>query len=212
MVKGGGHEDLYIANSNICRGYPCGFDEISAYRLGNCLEKFGWNSTCDKFMEQPEYINIGDVLLYYKDNCDSRQAHACIITEIKPNVKITCRIEERIDDSYTYNIEKPYYKWIHYIDENNDEYIDESTYLGQIFTVEKIKLETFRPCSDTLYSFYIYGKFRKEPDIFDELIIDLETSSLKKIRTKCVPYYLESLKIHFFECEIDIFVCTLLIM
>ena len=45
LVKGGGHEDLYIANSDFFRGYPCGFEEISANRLSNCLEKFGWNST-----------------------------------------------------------------------------------------------------------------------------------------------------------------------
>lgn len=202
LVKGGGHEDLYIANSEFCRGYPCGFEEISANRLGNCLEKFGWNTTCDKFLAPPKYINIGDVLIYHEDNCNSYKAHACIITEINPNIKITCRSEERIDDSYTYNVEQPYYEWLHYIDENDDEYIDESTYLGQIFTVREIKPKT--TCRDTSYSFYIYGEFRNKTDIFDELIINLETSSFKKIRSICAPHSFESLKIYLFDCEIDI--------
>ena len=37
LVLGGGHEDL--SGNNSCKGYPCGWEEVGAKRLGDCLVK-----------------------------------------------------------------------------------------------------------------------------------------------------------------------------
>ena len=44
LVLGGGHEKLN--GGSPCRGYPCGFEEPGAKKLGACLQKKGWTSTC----------------------------------------------------------------------------------------------------------------------------------------------------------------------
>ena len=45
LVLGGGYPKL--TGSDNCRGYPCGFEEIGAKRLGSCLQGKGWTRTCE---------------------------------------------------------------------------------------------------------------------------------------------------------------------
>jgi len=199
LVHGGKHE--YLNGTNNCRGYPCGFEEISAKRLGICLQGKGWNSTCGKFMEPPIYIKPGDVLIYHGENCDSYNAHAVIITSIDPSVKITGRSEVMKDEPYTYNIEKPYYQWLHFIDV--DDYGKPLESYEYIITIDKVRLG-FEPCSENYgeYYFYIYAEMNQDIDVSEEIAIDLNTSNNQIIRTICSPHYSEI--VQFFLCKIDI--------
>jgi len=142
LVYGGKHENLNGTNN--CRGYPCGFEEPGARKLGKCLQEKGWNSTCDKFKEPPSYIKPGDVLIYHESSCDSSQAHAVIITSIEPYVKITGRSELMKDEIYNYNIEKPYYQWLYYIDV--DDYGKPLESYNYIINIKKVTLGIL-PCS-----------------------------------------------------------------
>ena len=164
LVYGGGHE--YLNDEEHCRGYPCGFEEPEAINLGFCLQEKGWNSTCGKLLPPPSYIEPGDVLIYHEKGCDLNLSHAVIISEVGENVKVIGRSESMVDEIYSYNTEKPYYQWLHYIDP--EEYI---------FKIEKIKIG-FSPCGDSIgeYSFYIYGEFNKEVDISETLNLNLTTS------------------------------------
>ena len=116
LVLGGGHPNL-VSGSENCRGYPCGFEEPGAKRLGLCLAEKGWTSACGYLMKPPSYIKEGDVLIYHADSCDDFDAHAVFITEGGTNPKIACHSNEQLDVSYTYMANsKPYYEWIHYND------------------------------------------------------------------------------------------------
>ena len=116
LVLGGGHPNL-VSSSGNCRGYPCGFEEPGAKRLGLCLAEKGWTSTCGYLMTPPSYIKAGDVLVYHAQSCDDFSAHAVFITEGGSNPKIACHSNEQLDVSYTYMANsKPYYEWIHYND------------------------------------------------------------------------------------------------
>ena len=100
-----------------CRGYPCGFEEIGAKRLGSCLQGKGWTRTCGYLQKPPSNIKEGDVLVYHADSCDSFDAHAVYVTQGGSNPKITCHSSEQLDVSYTYmGTSKPYYEWLHYND------------------------------------------------------------------------------------------------
>ena len=113
LVLGGNHDPLNGTPS--CRGFPCGWEEVGAKRLGDCLEEKGWISTCDYLLEPPSYIKEGDVLIYHSESCSSFGAHAVIVTEAGSNVKITCHSNEQLDVSYKYmGTSKPYYQWLHY--------------------------------------------------------------------------------------------------
>ena len=113
LVLGGGHPKL--TGSENCRGYPCGFEEIGAARLGLCLELKGWTRTCGYYLNPPSNIQAGDVLVYHAGSCDSYDAHAVIVTEGGSNPKITCHSNEQLDVSYTYmGSSKPYLEWLHY--------------------------------------------------------------------------------------------------
>ena len=115
LVLGGGHPKL--TGSENCRGYPCGFEEIGATRLGLCLELKGWTRTCGYYLDPPSNIQAGDVLVYHAGSCDSYDAHAVIVTEGGSNPKITCHSNEQLDVSYTYmGSSKPYLEWLHYND------------------------------------------------------------------------------------------------
>ena len=114
LVFGGGHE--YLNDTVHCRGYLCKFEESGARNLGFCLQEKGWNSTCGKQLEPPSYIKSGDVLIYHEKGCDLNEAHAVLITEVGNTVKVTGRSTSMIDRIYSYNEEKPYYQWLHYID------------------------------------------------------------------------------------------------
>lgn len=117
LVLGGGHEDL--SGSESCRGFPCGWEEVGAKRLGDCLVEKGWTSTCDYLLEPPSYIREGDVLVYHSGDCSNFNAHAVFVTQGAPNVKIACHSNEQLDVSYKYmGNSKPYYQWLHY---NGDE-------------------------------------------------------------------------------------------
>ena len=113
LVKGGGHP---ILKGGGCRGYPCGFEEVGANELGECLKERGWKSKCGHLLEPPSYIKAGDVLIYHKNDCTG-PAHAVLITEGGAYPKITCHSKEHLDQTYRYmSNEKPYYQWLHYPD------------------------------------------------------------------------------------------------
>ena len=199
LVFGGKHENL-TGTAN-CRGKPCGFEEPHARTLGRCLQEKGWNSTCGKFMEPPIYIKTGDVLIYHEKGCDLNNAHAVIITSIDPSVKVTGRSDEMIDEPYTYNTEKPYYQWLHFIDV--DDYGKPLESYEYIFTIKEVELG-IKPCSEDYgeYYFYIYCEMNKDIDTSEKITIDLSSSSNQIIKAKCTPYYTEVIK--FFICVIDI--------
>ena len=114
LVLGGSHPKLN-GDSESCRGYPCGFEEPGAKRLGDCLKKKGWTRTCGYLRSPPDNIKAGDVLIYHAKNCDNFSAHAVLITQGGSSPKITCHSSEKLDVSYTYMAnEKPYYEWLHY--------------------------------------------------------------------------------------------------
>ena len=114
LVLGGGHPKLNGDSVN-CRGYPCGFEEPAAKRLGDCLALRGWTRKCGYLMSPPDNIKKGDVLVYHSGSCSSFSAHAVIITQAGSNPKITCHSNEQKDVSYTYmKNSKPYYEWLHY--------------------------------------------------------------------------------------------------
>ena len=113
LVLGGGHD--YLSGSDNCRGYPCGFEEIGAKRLGDCLVERGWSRSCDYLLAPPDNIQQGDVLIYHVDSCDSWDAHAVYVTQGGSNALITCHSNEQLDVSYTYmGTSMPYYEWLHY--------------------------------------------------------------------------------------------------
>ena len=113
LVLGGGYPKL--TGSDNCRGYPCGFEEPGAKRLGSCLAGQGWTRTCGYLQAPPSNIQAGDVLIYHKDNCDSFDAHAVYVTQGGSNPLITCHSNEQLDVSYTYmGNSMPYYEWLHY--------------------------------------------------------------------------------------------------
>ena len=114
LVKGGGHPKL--VGSDVCRGYPCGFEEPGAWELGHCLPQKGWKTECGYLMKPPSYIKAGDVLIYHKGSCDGN-GHAVLITVGGTNPKITCQSSEQLDQHYNYMSDsKPYYQWLHYND------------------------------------------------------------------------------------------------
>jgi len=116
LVLGGGHEDL-SGGEEICRGYPCGFEEVGAKKLGDCLVQKGWTRTCGYLAEPPSHIKAGDVLIYHSNNCESFDAHATFITQGGSNAKIACHSNEQLDISYTYmGNSMPYYEWLHFND------------------------------------------------------------------------------------------------
>ena len=114
LVLGGNHPKLN-GGSEICRGYPCGFEEIGAWELGECLSLKGWTSTCGYRQAPPDNIKPGDVLIYHSDGCNSGASHAVLVTKGGPNAKITCHSSVKIDVDYDYQANsKPYYHWLHY--------------------------------------------------------------------------------------------------
>lgn len=115
LVLGGGHQVL--TGSDNCRGFPCGWEEVGAKRLGSCLKEKGWTSTCGYLQTPPSNIKEGDVLIYHEDNCDSFDAHAVFVTQGGANARIACHSNEKLDVSYKYmGNTMPYYQWLHYED------------------------------------------------------------------------------------------------
>ena len=114
IVLGGGHDKLKGGN---CRGYPCGWEEVGAKRLGDCLQDKGWTSTCGYLKEPPSNIKEGDVLIYHEGSCDGWDAHAVFVIKGGQIPRIACHSNERYDVSYKYmGNSMPYYQWIHYKD------------------------------------------------------------------------------------------------
>ena len=112
LVLGGGHPKL---KGGSCRGYPCGFEEIGAARLGTCLKEKGWTSTCGKLQKPPKNIKAGDVLIYHKGGCGSGDAHAVFVTKGGTTPKIACHSNIKLNVAYTYmGNSKPFYQWLHY--------------------------------------------------------------------------------------------------
>jgi len=112
LVLGGKHPKL---KGGTCRGYPCGWEEVGAKLLGDCLVEKGWKSTCGYLKKPPENIKEGDVLIYHAGSCDSSKAHAVFVTQGGANAKIACHSSIKLDVSYTYmGTSKAYYQWLHY--------------------------------------------------------------------------------------------------
>ena len=87
LVIGGEHPRLNTGSP--CRGYPCGFEEISGKNLGECLLQNGWISTCGNKEPPPSYIEAGDVLIYYSGECYTYKSFPVFITvEIFPRLCI----------------------------------------------------------------------------------------------------------------------------
>ena len=115
LVFGGNHEKLHKTKN--CRGYPCGFEEPGAQRLGFCLQDKGWTSTCGYLLAPPDYIKEGDVLIYHEGSCGGFKSHAVFVTQGGSNALIACHSSEQLDVSYTYmSNSKPYFEWFHYND------------------------------------------------------------------------------------------------
>ena len=113
LVLGGKHPKLNTGG--VCRGYPCGFEEVGAKNLGDCLKQKGWTSTCGYHKAPPSNIKVGDVLIYHLNDCDNVKAHAVIITQAGSNPKITCHSSIKKDADYNYQSgSKDYYQWLHY--------------------------------------------------------------------------------------------------
>ncbi len=113
LVKGGGHPPLNTGGN--CRGYPCGFEEVGAQKLGLCLKSKGWVSTCGYQLDPPSNIQQGDVIIYHRGGCSSGDAHAALITIGGTGARITCHSNIQVDTLYTYMAgSKPYYEWLHY--------------------------------------------------------------------------------------------------
>jgi hypothetical protein len=116
LVLGGGHPKLN-GGTDFCRGYPCGFEEPGARKLGQCLSSRGWTSSCGYLMAPPSNIKAGDVLIYHAGSCTDFDAHAVFVTQGGSNAKIACHSNEQLDVSYTYmSNSKPYYEWLHFND------------------------------------------------------------------------------------------------
>ena len=114
LVLGGKHPNLKGGN---CRGYPCGWEEIGAKRLGDCLKDKGWKSSCGLNKKPPSDLKAGDVLIYHAGSCDSYDAHAVIVTTAGATPKISCHSSAKLDVAYTYmGASKPYLQWLHYRD------------------------------------------------------------------------------------------------
>ena len=114
LVLGGKHPNL---KGGSCRGYPCGWEEIGAKRLGDCLIEKGWTSTCGLNKKPPTNIKVGDVLIYHAGSCDNYDAHAVIVTTAGTVPKISCHSSAKLDVEYTYmGSSKPYLQWIQYKD------------------------------------------------------------------------------------------------
>ena len=204
LVYGGGHEPL--KGSEACRGF-CGFAEIGAKKLGDCLKTKGLNSTCGEFMKPPSYIKPGDVLIYHNGGCDYSDSHAVIITSIEPSVTITGRSILQINEPYSYNQKQTYYQWLHYIDKVDDYGKDLDSY-EYVFSIKKLEMP-INPCSGDigLYNYYIYFDINKEISYTEKLTFDLKTSTEQTIKTTCTPHYNEY--ISFFLCVINICVYPL---
>ena len=113
LVKGGGHPALN--GGAPCRGYPCGFEEISSLNLANCLIQKGWISTCGYLQPPPSYIKAGDVFNCYSDGCGSSAPFSALITVGGNNPKLTSHSRPRVDVLYNQlDNNKPYYQWLHY--------------------------------------------------------------------------------------------------
>jgi hypothetical protein len=113
LVLGGGHSKL--VNTKNCRGYPCGFEEPGAKRLGLCLQDKGWTSTCGYLLKPPKDIKAGDVLIYHKGSCGNSDAHAVFVVKGGSEPLIACHSNEKLDVSYTYmKNSMPYYEWLHH--------------------------------------------------------------------------------------------------
>ena len=68
LVLGGKHPKLNTGV--VCGGYPCGFEEVDAKNLGDCLKQKGWTSTYGYHKALLSNIKKGDALIYHLNDCD----------------------------------------------------------------------------------------------------------------------------------------------
>ena len=110
----GGAPPMNEKVGGVCRGIPCGKEEIGAWELGECLTRVkGHKSQCGKNLAPPSWVKKGDVLIYHGSSCSGGSAHAVIVTKVSGrNAYITCHSSENRDAHYTYMTSKPYYQWI----------------------------------------------------------------------------------------------------
>ena len=111
-----GHPKL-SGGKDYCRGYPCGKEEIGALKLDQCLHNtHKWVRTCGKMQKPPSNIRVGDVAIFYVGGCQTRKAHATIVTSINGgNVKLSGHSPHVKNYPYTYFTKaKKYISWLHY--------------------------------------------------------------------------------------------------
>ncbi len=66
--------------------------------MGDCLSgSFNWNRTCDYQLAPPDYMSVGDVLIYHGSSCTDGEAHATFITSITDTVNIACHSPDTYD-------------------------------------------------------------------------------------------------------------------
>lgn len=111
----GGHKDLNQGDG-ICRGYPCGREEIGADKLQKCLKTYhGWTDLGIGYMlPPPPEIRPGDVLMY--SNEYGTGTHATVVVRVTDGVAyIAAHSSSQYDRIYTYltDSEHCYYRWLH---------------------------------------------------------------------------------------------------
>jgi hypothetical protein len=115
-VLAGGESDLDNEPKGICRGYPCGREEIGAEKLSQCLVTYhGWKEVGSGDMAPPpSSIESGDVLVY----CDAAKqgSHAVLVVSAGAGkTTIACHSTAHYDMTYNYMTDSDHrwYRWLH---------------------------------------------------------------------------------------------------
>ena len=85
--------------------------------VSQCLHNtHKWVRTCGKMQKPPSNIRVGDVAIFYVGGCQTRKAHATIVTSINGgNVKLSGHSPHVKNYPYTYFTKaKKYISWLHY--------------------------------------------------------------------------------------------------
>ncbi len=113
-VLAGGNEDLN--QGGVCRGYPCGREEIGADKLQQCLKTYhGWiDLGIGELKAPPPEIRAGDVLMY--SNSSGQATHATLVVRVSDGkAYVAAHSSAQYDRIYTYltDSEHSWYRWLH---------------------------------------------------------------------------------------------------
>ena len=107
----GGHPKL---KGSPCKSFSCGV-QLGSRNLSRCLvQRFKWKRECGKKMPPPNYISIGDVIVYHQTGCEDEKTHSMFVTKAGKEVRVTGHSPEEKDKLYSHITNKPYYEWLHY--------------------------------------------------------------------------------------------------